>query len=292
MTSSDQHHRAIAGLAQKAEVVNPALHLNKSTFELLMHFLAEQDAESLAMQALFFTLQCLPMSSLSDPAIKARITDELSGLPAAFTDLCPTTAAMAGEVELKDVQGAATLRLELLAGEALIRQSDLTQAAVMLCYDLRQGGEEGARYQWQRFWVAVNLLQFLPVFCAWTPQLKNDGTAAGLLWPVPGHEAPTATESSRPDWFDDLDEPLRLLFAEQSVTWPTEALVGEEVVSGALDEVVGEAEVLFSELKVALLLEEVADQQASKPYLQADGWRVCASAAELAAAINEMDSGA
>ena len=99
-------------------------------------------------------------------------------------------------------------------------------------------------------------------------------------------------QRSRPDWFDDLDEPLRLLFAEQSVTWPTEALVGEEVVSGALDEVVGEAEVLFSELKVALLLEEVADQQASKPYLQADGWRVCASAAELAAAINEMDSGA
>lgn len=292
MTSSDQHHRAIAGLAQKAEFVNPALHLNKSTFELLMHFLSEQDAESLAMQALFFTLQCLPMSSLSDPAIKARITDELSGLPAAFTDLCPTTAAMAGAVELKDAQGVATLRLELLAGEALIRQSDLTQAAVMLCYDLRQGGEEAARYQWQRFWVAVNLLQFLPVFCAWTPQLKNDGTAAGLLWPVPGHETPTAAESSRPDWFDDLDEPLRLLFAEQSVTWPTEALVGEEVVSGALDEVVGEAEVLFFELKIALLLEEVADQQASKPYLQADGWRVCASAAELAAAINEMDSGA
>ncbi|MEC8897312.1 MAG: hypothetical protein VX991_03160, partial [Pseudomonadota bacterium] len=149
------------------------------------------------------------------------------------------------------------------------------------------------RYQWQRFWSAVNFLQFLPVFYAWTPDSKNSGLAAGLEWgkTQAQNDKPEKREQA-PAWFENLEEELRLKLDAHSANWPDEALVAEAVVAGELDEVVGEAELMFVDAKIALLLEDIEDQVAAGPHLEADGWRVCTSVEELVAAMNELESGA
>src|SRR5690554_3066422 len=293
MTSPEQHHQAIAGLAKVAGVNNTAQHLNKCTFDLLMHFLTEQDATLLRHQALFFLLQCLPARSLADPGLKTAVLESLNGLPASFTDLTPDPAALAGSVELTDDKAAAAISLSLLAGPDLLKTFDLNKALVSVSYTLKKGSEEQARYQWQRFWAAVNFLQFLPVFYAWTPDSKNSGIAAGLEWgqTQAQNDKPEKREQA-PAWFENLEEELRLELDAHSANWPDEALVAEALVAGDLDEVVGEAELMFVDAKIALLLEEIEDQVAARPYLEADGWRLCASVEELVDAVNELESGA
>ena len=294
MTSPDQHHQAIAGLAKVAEVHNTAEHLNKCTFDLLMHFLTEQKATPLQQQALFFLLQCLPARSMADTAIKASVLDSLDGLPASFTDLMPESAALAGSVELTDHNNAATIVLSFLAGQDLLKTFDLGKALVSVSYTLNKGSEDQALYQWQRFWAAVNFLQFLPVFYAWTPSSKNSGIAAGLEWGQSRGQAQAQKDNrgQTPAWFDSLEEDLRVTLEDQEVNWPDVAMVAEAVTAGELDEVVGEAELMFADTKIALLLEGIEDQVAARPYLEADGWRLCSSVDELVGALNELESGA
>ncbi|NVK41164.1 MAG: DEAD/DEAH box helicase [Oceanospirillaceae bacterium] len=292
MTSPEQNHGAIAGLARIAGVGSGAEHLNKTTFELLMHFLAGQDAEALAKQALLFLFQCLPGKALGDPALKQQILDDLDGLPASFTDQTPQPPVLAGRVELNDEQGAAAIVLELIAGQPLLKEVDLTQAMVMLCYDRREGSDEAARYQWQRFWTSVNFLQMLPLMYAWTPQSKLSGTAAGLLWPdIQPVKGPQQDQNTDPDWYDLLDSDLVEAFRALDVNWPATPLVGDDVMD-ANEESIGEAEIIFEEQKIAFLRADVAEQMAIKPRLEAEGWRVFISASELVEAVNEMDSGA
>ncbi|MBU0922227.1 MAG: DEAD/DEAH box helicase [Pseudomonadota bacterium] len=292
MTSPEQHQSAIAGLAKVAGVANTAQYLSMTSFDLLMHFLADQKPRALSEQALFFVLQCLPAAALADAAGRAALVQSLDGLPISFTDQQPEPVALAGEVEIKDAQGAAVIRLGLLAGADLVRQFDLSRGLVSLCYDLKQGSEEAARYQWQRFWATVNLLQFLPLFYAWTPQSKLDGTAAGLLWPAAGAEYASPDMSQPlPDWFDLLDENIACALREQPLSWPASAIVGDAVMN-AQDEVVGEAELLLPEQKIALLLDGMEDQQAARAHLQDAGWTIVTTAEALVAVITEMNSGA
>ncbi|MAL95380.1 MAG: hypothetical protein CME40_09910 [Haliea sp.] len=312
MTSPQHNHAAVAKLAERAGVNHHARFLGHSSFELLMHFLANQDADALAAQALFFALQCLPASALADPAVKQRVLDNLGGLPAAFTDLQPASVAMAGAVSLQDEGSAApaAIGLELLAGPELLSHFDLRQAMVTLSYDLKPGAEKAALYTWQRFWMAVNFLQFLPVFYAYTPQSKHDGTAAGLLWPAPSAPMPaspsgkaplaesgaSAASSMRatatspgahrfvvgvePSWYGQLDEAIAEALRAQEIDWPEEPEVGVDVLD-ASEAAIGVAELLFPENRVAFLLEEEPDQLAARPHLEAQGWQVCTSAEAL-----------
>ena len=293
MTSAESNHAAIAALARKADESNTAVHLSKTTFELLMHFLARQDGKALARQALFFLLQCLPAKSLTDPQIRQQVLDSLSGLPVSFTDQTPDPTALVGAVELCDDKGAARVTLSLVAGKALLDSFALDHVLVSVCYNLKKGNEEQARYQWQRFWTAVNFLQFLPVFYAWTPDSKTSGIAAGLEWDQlhTGTGPVDMATDNTPQWFAQLEPELRQAMQALDVNWPEQARVGEEVTSGDLDAVVGEAELLFDELKLALLLEDVEDQVAARPYLEADGWQICTSVEELAALLKETDAG-
>jgi DEAD/DEAH box helicase domain-containing protein len=290
MTSPEQNHAAIAGLAKLAGVENSAEHLAKTTFELLMHFLTKQDSDALAKQALLFTLQCLPAGSLVDPAIKSSVLGNLNGLPAAFTDRTPSAIALTGSVQLRDEKQAADFVMQMVAGADLFKICDLNQAMVSVCYDLHKDSAEQARYQWQRFWAAVNLLQFLPLMYAWTPASKHDGTAAGLLWPDLQNQQAEQKFNEVPDWFEQLDQPIADLLSAKNINWLEPGVVGEAVMN-VNNEVIGEAEILFYEGKIAFLLEESDDQMASKSYLQAEGWCVCSSVDDLAAAINELDSG-
>lgn len=298
MVSSECHQTAIARLAKVAGVHNTAEHLNKSTFELLMYFLAEQDMAQMRQQALFFLLQCLPARSLSDPAVKTAVLESLHGLPVSFTDRVPEPTALAGSIELVDDKAAASIRLGMLAGQELLTTFDLSKVLVSVSYTLEKNGEDQARYQWQQFWTAINFLQFLPLFYAWTPESKISGIAAGLEWHLP--LAPTVSEEqtrgsapqSVPSWFKHLEDDLRSELEQLEVRWPQEVLVAEGVTAGDLEVVVGEAELMFTEAKVAFLLLDVEDQAAAKPHLEQAGWRVCTTVAELATALNEQESGA
>ena len=292
MSSPEHNHQAIAGLAVKAEVSNTAEHLSKSTFELLLYFLCEQNTDALAKQALLFLFQCLPGKSLADTTIIQRVLDNLRGLPASFTDLTPEPVALAGSVSLLDQRGPATLTLEVAAAQELLTTVDLTRVMATLSYDINNSSEGAARYQWQRLWTAFNFLQFLPVFYAWTPESKNSGIAAGFLWPQQQAPSEQASSEQYPEWFTLLDESLAMALKGHDIVWPAQARVAEELTAGEFDEVVGEVELLFDAQKVALLLEEIEDQAAAKPYLEADGWHICTSADALAATLQELDSGA
>ncbi|WP_219862637.1 DEAD/DEAH box helicase [Vreelandella piezotolerans] len=292
MTSPEHNHQAIAGLAKVAGVSNAAEHLGQTTFELLLHFLCEQNMDALAKQALLFLFQCLPGKSLADPAIKQQVQDNLSGLPASFTDLTPEPVALAGSVTLLDQSGPATLTLEVVAAKTLLTSADVASALVTLGYDMHNSSEEAARYQWQRLWTAFNFLQFLPVFYAWMPESKNSGIAAGLLWPPQQLSSADASSCQYPEWFTLLDEPLATALKSHNIVWPAQARVAEELTAGDFDEVVGEVELKFDVYKVALLLEEREDQAAARPYLEAEGWHICTSADALAATLLELDSGA
>jgi DEAD/DEAH box helicase domain-containing protein len=291
MTSPQQHHPAIASLAKRLGVAHSAVHLNKNTFELLMHCLSEPDTTAMQRQALLFALQCLPATSIADASIKETVLEGLTGLPASLTDRAPNPVVLAGSVKLEDSQGTATIALSLLAGSELLKAGDLSKSLISVCYDLSKGSEDAARYQWQRFWCAVNFLQFLPVMYAWTPDSRNSGIAAGLLWPGIAEQAESAKQL--PGWYDSLEESLKPLFDQhKEVSWPEDALIAEEVVAGELNETVGEAEILFEAQKIALLLVEVEDQLAARPYLEAEGWQIYTTVDELAAAINELGKGA
>ncbi len=282
LTSPEQNHAAIAGLAQKAKVEKLALHQDKTTFELLMSFLIDQNRAELAQQALLFVLQCLPSKALADPAIKQAMIDSLQGLPVSFAERAPDPAVLTGRVSIDDNKGAARISLGLLAGRSLLNEFDLSEALVSVCYMVDKGSEEAARYQWQRLWTLVNYLQFLPLVYVWTPQSVNSGIAAGLRWPSKSGET---TRADAPDWFDHLDADLAQALRDHLADWPEVAEVGYEVVDQS-GTVVGEAEIAFADAKVALLLEENEDQRASRPYLEADGWQVCARVPDLVQALN------
>src|SRR5690606_31510634 len=159
-------------------------------------------------------------------------------------------------------------------------------------------GEDEARYQWRHLRTAIHCLQFLPLFYASAPASKISGIAAGLEWHLP--LAPTVSEEqtrgsapqSVPSWFKHLEDDLRSELEQLEVRWPQEVLVAEGVTAGDLEVVVGEAELMFTEAKVAFLLLDVEDQAAAKPHLEQAGWRVCTTVAELATALNEQESGA
>jgi DEAD/DEAH box helicase domain-containing protein len=254
-----------------------------------MYFLTEQDTVPLQQQALFFLLQCLPASSLADPAVKSSLIENLSGLPASFTDQAPDPAVIAGSVELNDDKGVATITLSLLAGSELLKTFDLGKALVYVCYNLKMGNEENARYQWQRFWAVVNFLQFLPLMYAWTPDSLNSGIAAGMLWPENQLPIPEqAKDSSTPAWFGLLEDQLAEELRTNDVNWPATPVVGDDVLD-ANEEVIGLAELIFEEQKIAFLLDA---QLAIKPQLEADGWAVFTTVETLVTAINELDSGA
>lgn len=288
MTSPEHNHKAIAGLAKVANVSNTAAHLNKTTFELLMTLLTQQDVEALAGDALFFALHCIPQTSLADKQTKQQVLDNLDGFPTSFTDQLPDDLVLAGRAVLADQSSQARILVDLLAGPELIRQANLQQVAVMLGYDRNKSSEEAARYQWQRFWMAVNFLQFLPLICAWTPESKFNGTAAGLLWPARPSKFSAETDKALvPEWYELLDSELVEALKSHAVHWPCEPLVGDDVV-GSNEEIIGEAEILFEALKVVFLTE---DQLAIKPQLEADGWQVLTTLSALVEAINTMDAG-
>lgn len=295
MTTPEQHYQAIAGLADKAKVKNYSEHLGKTTFELLMRFLAVQDGSVIKQQALFFILQCIPAKSMSDSAVKDSVLASLRGLPASFTDLTPAPAVLAGAVELVDDKLGADITFSLLVGEELLKEFDINKAMVSICYSLKKGNEANARFQWQRFWMAVNFLQFLPVFYAWTPESKQSGIAAGLCWHLVEGQPPSIEDQPKarglPAWFEHLEPDLHQELSEHDIAWPEDVLVGEGVVAGELNEVVGEAELMFVTRKVAFLLPD-SEQMVSKVYLEAEGWRICTSVEALVALLNELESGA
>jgi DEAD/DEAH box helicase domain-containing protein len=284
MTAPDYPHQAVAQLAQKAGVGNFAEHINRTSFELLMHFLMEQDSKALANQGLFLALQCLPAKTLADADARARVLESLHGLPVAFTDQKPHAPALAGDVELSDNEGAATVRLRFLAGRELLDDFDLSSAMVTLCYDLKPGQEKVALYQWQRFWGAVNFLQFLPLFFGYTPQSKQDGTAAGLEWPSEHSAEVVSGVAGEQEWYTLLDESLVEALRAAEPVWPEDALVGEDVLD-ADGEVIGNAEVMFVTAKVVYLAEEELDLQ---PVLEAEGWEVCLTIEALIQALTHQ----
>ncbi|NOG30583.1 hypothetical protein HLB35_00210 [Halomonas sp. TBZ9] len=293
MTSSEQNNKAITALAAVAEVSNVAEHLVKTPFELLMHFLMEQDAHALAKQGLLFAFQCLPGHALSDPAVRQQALASLDGLPASFTDLQPESVALAGAVTLTDNQSRASMTLNLLASRQLLTSADLTQASINLRYDANDATDT-ALYAWQRFWCAVNFLQFLPVFYAWTPQMNANGSAAGLLWPTAGQVSGTASDGgtqNSPAWFDYVDKDLADVLKTHTLEWPETAMVGEPVMNDD-EEIIGEVELMFEAQKIAFLLDNEPDQLAARAYLEANGWQVFTQVDTLAAAMNHMDAGA
>jgi DEAD/DEAH box helicase domain-containing protein len=294
LTTPEQHHQAIAGLLKQAGAQSKALFLGMTPFELLLCFLADQDTALLGQQALFFVLQCLPAQGLADTGVKEDVLQSLQGLPASFTDLLPDPVALAGTVQFANEQRSACLSISLLAGADLVRSVDMGKAMVSVCYDVKKGTEESARYQWQRFWCVVNFLQFLPVMYAWTPDSKASGIAAGLIWEQ--HTASASVPELRPtgtaDWFALLEEELLQQLLAVDIDWPGDVQVAEEVLAGDPEAVVGEAELLFPSQKVALLLPDVEDQVAAGPYLEAEGWQICHSVEELAGLFEQLNSGA
>ncbi|MCX2779242.1 DEAD/DEAH box helicase [Microbulbifer thermotolerans] len=289
MTSSEQNHTAIAKLAQVAGMNNHVEHLNKTSFDLLMDFLAGQNVQALACQALLFVFQCMPAKVFTDAAVKRQVLENLNGLPAAFTDLCPAQVALAGSVQLWEEESGSVVRLDVLTASELLKTGDPAQAMVSLSYEPHRTCEDTARYQWQKLWALVNFLQFLPAFYAWTPDSKNNGAAAGLLWPAREEVLPPSL--SEPQWFKYLDETLAMQLRNFDIAWPEEGLVGEAVVNEN-GEVVGEAELLFSDVQVAFLLEDIPDQLVARPYLEAAGWRVFINIEALVAEIKDIVSGA
>ena len=85
-----------------------------------------------------------------------------------------------------------------------------------------------------------------------------------------------------------LDSELAGELGKHEVVWPGIPLVGDDVLD-ANEEVIGLAEIIFEEQKIAFLLE---DQLEIKPRLEADGWLVLETVEDLVAAINNLDSGA
>jgi DEAD/DEAH box helicase domain-containing protein len=156
---------------------------------------------------------------------------------------------------------------------------------VTVCYDRGSFSDELVRYQWQRLWMLVNFIQFLPVAYVWTPQSKNDGSAAGLLWP--GEESPAVEDPAIPEWYEELDEELADQLAEMAVEWPEMPLVGDDVLN-ADGAVIGNAELVFEQSKLAYLLD---DQIEVAPALEAAGWTVFSEINALVAAINQLRTG-
>jgi len=288
LVSPDRNDAAIAALAKKAGVDISEEYLRTTDFELLVRFLADQDTQTLSLQALLFVFQCMPAPVLVDTGLRQQVLDGLQGLPAAFTDLLPHQVAMTGRVQPGDVHSETVITLDLVVGMELMQALDTGQMLVSLCLAGGGGSDELSRAQWQRFWMLVNRLQFLPVFYAWTPESRSDGTAAGLLWPEAGASDSEPPNPSAPEWYELLDEELAAALGEYSLNWPGTPLVGDDLLDEN-EEVIGSAEILLEAEKIAFLL---PDQLEVQPRLEADGWQVYTRVDQLAEAINTLEAGA
>lgn len=287
LVSDACHHKAINGLAQVANVKNPAEHLNKTTFELLMHFLVDQDTDALALQAMLFVLRTMPAKALVDPLIKQQVMENMSGLPASFTDGLPDPAVLVGRAVRGDDSSQAKLIVDFIAGGELLKQANLKQISVLLGYDRNASDEETARYQWQCFWMTLNFCQFLPWVCAWTPEHKLSGTAAGMLWPNLDDQLESQSMSDQPDWYEELDSSIADELKAQKVRWPSAPVIGDDIINHK-DEVIGMAEIVFETEKFVFLTD---DQLPMKSELEADGWQVLTTITDLVAHVNSMDAG-
>lgn len=249
-----------------------------------MHFLAEQDSQSLAKQALFFVFQCLPANALLDEVTKKTVIESLKGLLASFTDLQPKPEVLVGKVAFKGDLDVASLNLSLIASPDLLSKVYITQAMATVSYDLRSSGQSKSLYAWQRLWLLVNYLQFLSVFYAYTPESVYDGIAAGLLWNSFSSSA-GAIDSELPDWFEYLDEIVAQRLSEVNYVWPAAAQVGEEV-ENELGEIIGDIELALPDIKVAHVMGE---QPSVESTMVNDGWQVFASPTRLCQCV--IDSG-
>ncbi|MDO6460771.1 DEAD/DEAH box helicase [Granulosicoccaceae sp. 1_MG-2023] len=288
LISPERHQAAIGALAKKAGMAVSDEYLRTSDFELLVRFLADQDGQALSLNALLFVFQCMPAAVLADSEQIQSVQEGLRGLPAAFTDQLPQQLVMGGRAWPGDSQSETQITLDLLVGQGLMQAMDLRQTLVSLCFAGAGGSDDSSRAQWQRVWMFVNRLQFLPVFYAWTPESRSDGTAAGLRWPDAGLCRTEEPDASVPAWYDLLDEELAAELSEHSLSWPGTPLVGDDLLDKN-EEAVGSAEIIIEAEKIAFLL---PDQLEVQPWLEADGWQVCTRVDQLVDAINTLNAGA
>ena len=263
--------KAVQGQFDARSSVGPLRSkLRRSSFELLLEYLAKPDLERWKQAVFTDLLRVFDQSRMADSRFGDRFRDAAEEcLPLQAVDSIdelddPRYVAGRGAWLRPDSRFA---HLYVALSQPAITNGDLSQVFAAVRLDDRDPDPEGYKGIWNGTLRLYNLLQFLPN-AWWTTTRGVD--LGGYPEFAPPREAPP---DFRPEWkeaLDEIDDGLRDMLADLSGSGVEPPEVGFELV-GASGAVVAEAEVAWPDCKVAVLM---ADQEEHKVPFESAGWMV------------------
>ncbi len=234
---------------------------------MLLKFLSRPSREQWRGYAALQALSWLDQQTMQDKNVLDELKAVSSSWPSQFVDQLKFADVIFCSIN-KIEDEAVKLTVYIAGGAEAIKTLDSKAFAFCVVYQPLNTAAEVTHRTWQKLLQMVNLGQFLPYFFAATKQGISDGSFSKLAW---GVKPKTIRVSAWDKVFELADEDVTELLAflaSQNVPIPE---VGYELVD-AKGVAIGECELAWEALKVAVLLDEQMDE--SKTPFANQGWQV------------------
>ena len=240
--------------------------LQLNSFNLLMKFLSHPNTEDLQKLSALQALRLIDPRHKSDQNL-AQWKNFTQYFPLEFNELSQSKSLLLANIfELGHNENQ--LKLAYAAGTGIINSLDLNELMIGIQVQLGEKNLEETKLLWMKLWQLMNWFQFCPNLYAGEIKQTNEGVYSRLSWNTP-------SVSDHDDWsfvFEEASEvihPLLYALKDQCISMP---LVGFEL-EGAKGEILAEAELLWKDQKIIVLLpyqfddKEVFEQQGYYVYL-------------------------
>lgn len=247
--------------------------LQLNSFNLLMKFLSHPNTEDLQKLSAVQALRLVDPKHKSDQNL-AQWKTFTQYFPLEFNELSQAKSLILGNIfELGHNENQ--LKLAYAAGDGIIKSLDLDTLMIGIQVQLGEKNHEETKALWMKLWQLMNWLQFCPNLYAGEFKHTNEGVHSKLSWDK-------LSESNHDDWsfvFEEASEviyPLLYALKDQCISMP---LVGFEL-EGAKGEILAEAELLWKDQKIIVLLpyqfddKEVFEQHGYHVYLFEDNLEI------------------
>ncbi len=250
-----QFHSNPVGMYRKYQCEALAAHERTSSFEWLMHYLAQPSAELWRQWALLRTLAQAHPQSFVDQSLQQQWLDQIQPV---IGDMALDYWEPPAQFIHNEVQVSPQLKVWNAADIKRHEQLDPTGSLVLLQLDDTPGPDpEGLKNSWNEALRLLNLYQFLPHTYAITGTALQQGKQP-ILVDLPSGQESLMTASCEPDgrWakLKELvleDELLPAIATMEQENWPLPE-AGFELVDDR-DTIIAETELAWAEAKVAVL---------------------------------------
>ncbi|HEB63904.1 MAG TPA: DEAD/DEAH box helicase [Gammaproteobacteria bacterium] len=241
-----------------------------SPLHMLVEYLRKPDVEQWSQIATLRALCWLDTAVMQDKTLHNELMESARVWPSQFHDRLPNPALFVGS-RVFSSEGK-RLRVWVAGGEDAIRSLDASELVLMVELERTDTSTDEAQLDWQKLLQLVNIGQFLPNFFAATKKELVLGGYVNLQWHGMAFEMPeTPVEDEWQSVVSDVDQELTGWAEKLKSSGIQKPEVGYELES-AEGEVIGEAELAWPELSVAVLLIYQAEECESA--FVSRGWAV------------------